>query len=131
MEWKKLGTVDVDAGLIWIGDPCYILHKSDKEPVPDLGASWSEFCERLHQREKASGVHGVAQWSHRDGDSSANGLGITVGSGWGDGTYDVYGIVNNEGRVLASLIVFDEKAAARFDLPNAYEEQDDDDDDDD
>ncbi len=25
--WEKVGVVGVDAGLLWLGDPCYILDK--------------------------------------------------------------------------------------------------------
>ena len=25
-EWEHIGEIGVDAGLCWLGDPCYILH---------------------------------------------------------------------------------------------------------
>ncbi len=29
-KWEKIGQIGVDAGLCWIGDPCYILHKEEE-----------------------------------------------------------------------------------------------------
>lgn len=45
-----VGTIDVDAGSIWIGDGCYIL-KDKGEPRPkDLGENWHDICERFFER---------------------------------------------------------------------------------
>jgi len=45
------GTVDVDAGCIWIGDPCYILDDRTEGRKKDLGADWHEFCDRIFERD--------------------------------------------------------------------------------
>jgi hypothetical protein len=42
---KQIGEIGVDAGLCWIGDPCYILHK--EHPPKAIGTSWDEFCDIL------------------------------------------------------------------------------------
>jgi hypothetical protein len=40
--YRLIGSVGVDAGLVWVGDPCYILHT----PLPtDMGTRWEEFCD--------------------------------------------------------------------------------------
>jgi hypothetical protein len=44
-EKVLVGHIGVDAGLCWVGDPCYILH-SDKLPET-IGKNWSEFCDLL------------------------------------------------------------------------------------
>ena len=44
---KQIGEIGVDAGLCWIGDPCYILHA---DPAPRaIGKDWEEFCDLLHE----------------------------------------------------------------------------------
>ncbi len=52
--WKLIGHFSVDAGLCWIGDPCYILHKDKNaekkhdQPPKDIGKDWGDFCDKLH-----------------------------------------------------------------------------------
>lgn len=43
-ETVNLGVCYVDAGLIWIGDPCYIMGDEASSRVTD----WSDFCGLLH-----------------------------------------------------------------------------------
>ena len=74
---KKIGEIGVDAGLCWIGDPCYILHQ-EKNPEA-IGNSWSEFCDKME------GMH--KQFNY---DLGHKGLGVCVSTGYGDGTYPIY-----------------------------------------
>ena len=64
--------VYVDAGLIWIGDPCYIMGNDASHRV----TRWSEFCEQLENHDKISTPLG-------------EGVGVLVDSGYGDGCYEV------------------------------------------
>ncbi len=96
LKWQKVGEIDVDAGLCWIGDPCYIMGK-DASSHPCV--SWSEFCEKLDDSPKAL----WHKWNHPSGHS---GLGVTVRTGYGDGTYPVSVKLNSEGRVLAVMVDF-------------------------
>jgi len=50
MTKKKIGEIGVDAGLCWIGDPCYIFHQN-KLPST-LGKDWPEFCNLVGQNER-------------------------------------------------------------------------------
>lgn len=99
----EVGTIGVDAGLCWIGDPCYILHrKNDEEsggPPEALGSSWSEFCDKLFAAESG----GATQWNY---DLGHPGLGVTVSTGYGDGSYPVYVRRNSEGRIAEVRVVF-------------------------
>ncbi len=70
-EWVQVGEVGVDAGMVWIGDPCYILslphlnpkEKKEKDSFPDmyepkelpkeLGDSWVEFCDKMNESGRA------------------------------------------------------------------------------
>lgn len=99
--WEKVGTIGVDAGLCWIGDPCYIIHSTDEKP--DLGKDWGEFCSRLYPPEEGHHDDGVRQWNYGLGHA---GLGVTVGTGWGDGTYDVL-VQRKHGRVMRVMVEFD------------------------
>jgi hypothetical protein len=78
-EWTLVGHIGVDAGLCWIGDPCYILHR-DKLPET-LGKNWDQFCDTLESYPLAK------SFNH---DLGHEGLGVVVSTGYGDGTYPVY-----------------------------------------
>jgi hypothetical protein len=95
--WKLVGHFAVDAGIVWIGDPCYILHS--KEPRQTLGKDWPEFCSKLGDDFPTAKVFGFVEES--------DGLGICLSTGWGDGEYPVYARIVG-GRVMQIFIDFDE-----------------------
>jgi hypothetical protein len=95
-DWKLAGTVGVDAGLLWLGDPCYcVTPDCDSHPAK----TWTEFCEHLGKIEK----DGVAQWGFVPG---GDGLGVSVSTGYGDGEYPVYVKRTRGGRVAEVRVVF-------------------------
>lgn len=53
-KWERVGTIGVDAGLCWIGDPCYVLHAD--EPPKDIGKNWHEFCDRVNSEDRTKMV---------------------------------------------------------------------------
>ena len=89
---KHLGHISVDAGLCWIGDPCYVLpNDADKNP----GHDWPEFCNTLEKLDKP-------------GEPTAHnfkGLGVCVGTGYGDGSYPVTAKIK-DGRVMSVTVKF-------------------------
>lgn len=91
---ERVGEIGVDAGLCWVGDPCYVLHPD--KPPRDIGKSWNDFCTRLFKRDK----NGGAQFNFDRGHA---GLGVAVSTGYGDGCYPVY--VEREGGRVARVIV--------------------------
>jgi hypothetical protein len=93
------GHVGVDAGLIWIGDPCYILH--DPNPSRYVGKDWPEFCEKFDEQR---GNKGLASFNYELGHE---GLGICMETAYGDGTYPVYVERDREGRIIRATIEFD------------------------
>jgi len=95
--FDQVGEIGVDAGLCWIGDPCYCVTPDANEHPAE---SWPEFCSKLDANEN----DGVMQWKYKAGHA---GLGVSVSTGHGDGCYPVYVKRNNEGRVVAVLVVFE------------------------
>jgi hypothetical protein len=100
-NWEMAGVIGVDAGLCWIGDPCYIMGKDANEhPVK----TWREFCEKLHKHEETKN-DGVMQWNYKLGHE---GLGVSIGCFGGDGTYPVYVRRDADGLILEAKVVFNE-----------------------
>lgn len=95
-DWEKAGEIGVDAGLCWIGDPCYCVTPDGNEHP---AKTWDEFCDSLQKVEE----NGVAQWNYKMGHK---GLGVSVSTGFGDGVYPVYVKRNSEGRIKEAKVVF-------------------------
>jgi len=98
-ETKLVGHIGVDAGLCWIGDPCYLESRDDqKSPFDD----WSKFCDSL----KGS-YPTMKSFNYPMGHE---GLGVCVSTGFGDGTYPVHAVVEDIGdwgkRVKSVTITF-------------------------
>lgn len=65
--------VYVDAGCIWIGDPCYIMGNDASSRVHD----WiTDFCDKLDHEQSVNKPLG-------------EGTGLCINSGYGDGRYPV------------------------------------------
>ena len=92
-KWIKVGVIGVDAGLCWIGDPCYCV-TPDAHHHP--AKSWKEFCRKLGDGE-------TKQWNYIKGHP---GLGVSVHTGYGDGEYDVYVKKQADGRIKEAKVVF-------------------------
>jgi len=118
MGWKKIGKISVDAGLVFIGDPCYL---SDKNPFQ----KWNKFVEDMGDRDTAAITH---DQKVEDTDDCA--MGIISSTGWGDGTYDVLALIE-QGRVLELRILFDTSVDDEYDAETNDEDFDDDEGDDD
>ena len=95
-QWERVGEIGVDAGLCWVGDPCYCVTPDASEHPAE---TWSDFCsqQEAHQR------NGVRQWHYRAGHP---GLGVTVQTGDGDGCYPVYVRRTFDGRIAEVKVVF-------------------------
>jgi hypothetical protein len=46
-NWKLIGHIGVDAGLCWIGDPCYILHREKGDEAKSIGKTGKNFAKIL------------------------------------------------------------------------------------
>ena len=71
MKLVQIGTVDVDAGVIMIGDPCYSL-PDDASRRSAVAKDWTLFCEALegasHSEPLGRGAAIVLRTLHGDGE---------------------------------------------------------------
>lgn len=107
-ELKLIGKIGVDSGLVWIGDPCYLLQG---ERPNSVGKDWSDFCEIIHRDEEddTSSISFNYDMGHE-------GLGVCSSTKWGDGEYSVYGIFEKgDKRKTPNGILID------FEIDNMYE----------
>jgi hypothetical protein len=79
----------VDAGCIWLGDPCYVMGDDASSRVKDFG---KEFAKN--------------KTDHNVNTPLGDGVGVCVSSGYGDGTYPVDIEINEEGRVSRVTVTF-------------------------
>lgn len=95
---KLIGEIGIDAGLCWIGDPCYILHA---HPAPKaIGKDWQAFCNILDEDQQ---YPVCKQFNY---DLGHPGLGVVVTTGYGDGLYPVYAEFNDQGRIARVSVEF-------------------------
>lgn len=87
--WEYVGTLGVDAGIMYLGDPCYILQ--DENQVPDYNELINDKCMKTVDK-KGAGVYG-------------NGTGVICSTGFGDGSYGVF-IKKYKNRVAEMKVVF-------------------------
>lgn len=90
-RWVQVGEIGVDAGLVMIGDPCYI---SDTIPEDKNPKNWDKFCDFVFDNQEA-GIVDIEK-----------GTAIVVSSGYGDGSYPVFVKRNEEGRIAEMKVVF-------------------------
>jgi len=83
---KLIGHMGVDAGMCWIGDPCYVL-PDDARHNP--GANWDEFCGAM------------LRTSHKEFPE-----GVCVTTGYGDGEYPVYADIDKNGVIHSVMVQF-------------------------
>lgn len=99
--WEHVGFIGVDAGLCWVGDPCYVLHKGPDEKPKDIGKDWNEFCDKFYEE---GADEDCRQFSY---DPGHPGLGVCVSTGYGDGSYSVYVRRDSRGRVMQVMVDFE------------------------
>jgi hypothetical protein len=95
-DWEEIGGLDVDAGIIWLGDPCYLVeapYRPDSNPFKD----WSAFCAK---------IAGMVTHQSFDHGSGNPGKGLVVSAGYGDGHYPVYIRRAPDGRVAEVRVQF-------------------------
>jgi hypothetical protein len=90
-KWHKIGEVGVDAGLMMIGDPCYV---SGDDPANAWISDWDKLCSEIWKEENQIYGQVACEIPFTRGHSGAA---VITSSGYGDGVYDVYAKFSDEG----------------------------------
>jgi hypothetical protein len=98
----QIGTVYVDSGTVFVGDPCYTATGDASNHIK----TWSEWCDRAPFGQKPYDVT----------EPAGHGLGLSIPTKYGDGAWPVFAELS-EGRVARVIIDFDPE----------YDEEDDED----
>lgn len=94
----RIGSFAVDAGLCWIGDPCYVFHKEEEDKPKSLGNDWHDFIAPIND-------HFISKSFTFD--HGAEGLGVLTKTGYGDGHYSVYAKMTDDGIIRRIIIDFE------------------------
>lgn len=100
MKQVKVGTIFVDAGVCYLGDPCYVMAKGCSSRFEE---DWNSFCKEVLFKGESPHSTGNFNFDWKPG----KGLAVIVPTGYGDGEYPVYVEVNNEGRVMSVTVRFE------------------------
>ena len=95
-NWEQVGIIGVDAGLCWIGDPCYCVTPDANEHPAQ---TWSDFCSLIEKMQCSQ------QFNYKMGHA---GLGVCIGGFGGDGSFPVFIRKNKEGQVVEAKVVFED-----------------------
>ena len=92
MSREQIGYMNVDAGLCWVGDPCYVMGDDASSRVHE----WNKFCDALNEQK---------QYDNGHCEPLGQGVGFAVSTGYGDGEYPVY-VEKEDGRVSRIIVDF-------------------------
>jgi len=103
-EWTYLGTCDVDAGLLMIGDPCYFIG-TEEDNTKQMG--WGDWISMMEDEEADFRTWRLkSQIPH---DLGHPGKGVVAGTVYGDGSYPVYGLYDKTYGRAKAMFVFTER----------------------
>lgn len=95
-----IGSFSVDSGQAMVGDPCYL----------DTWQNWNSEEENFEDHENKSGEYGYLGACHATLTNGHGVLGmgnsVVFSTGYGDGVYPVYALINEDGRVAKIVIDF-------------------------
>ncbi|WP_327292479.1 hypothetical protein [Streptomyces sp. NBC_01198] len=91
-ERVQIGSVGVDSGTVFIGDPCYTITGDASHHIK----TWSEFCDRTPWGEKPYDVT----------EPAGPGVGLSIPTFWGDGSWPVHAEIV-DGRIARVIVDFD------------------------
>jgi len=104
----EVGKVGVDAGMVMVGDPCY-LDGYGKDSTDGFNYVQEEI-ERQQKAKKFDYSYSGACAATLSEDSAGQ-LGrasaVAVSSGYGDGLYPVFATYNNDGRIVKLEVIFE------------------------
>jgi len=89
MSRIKIGSIGVDAGMCFIGDPCYTLpYDASQRTILDADGNdlWNSLIKEMGNKQHTS----MSYRTKNRFNEYAEGLGVCVTTGHGDGEYPVY-----------------------------------------
>ena len=95
----QIGTVGVNAGMLYIGDPCYVID------APLGRRAWDQFLKEIAGPEGYLESHAVVEGETATGNRFPAGLVLV--SGAGDGEYPVYAEFTADGLIARVTINFE------------------------
>jgi hypothetical protein len=101
MKRQKIGEVGVDAGMIYVGDPCYI-GKTDLGRTDDK--AWEDFLTGIAGSKGYLESHATVVGALPNG--SPFDAGVVVVSGHGDGVYPVFAEFASDGSIARITVEF-------------------------
>lgn len=91
LHWELIGSIAIDSGTVWLGDPCYVIgHDAAFAPQ-----TWQAFCDCIPS------AHDEQGYSEPLGET----IGVATHTGYGDGMYPVY-VRKIDGRIASVRIDF-------------------------
>lgn len=101
---KFIGTCGVDAGMLMLVDPCYVLGKDAVAYTDD----WGQFLEAsgMHTAEGQWPEHGIVPINRPETPGHGRAVGVVVHTGDGDGEYPVMAHFDEDGRIRKVVITF-------------------------
>lgn len=104
---KQIGVAVVDSGLLWVGDPSYVIKDKGEPRAADLGKNWGEFCDRLFFRNRNNRIPFAQFHFAKCGPTEgAPGLGVVIGTTRENGVYPVYAEFSKTGKIMEVKIRF-------------------------
>ncbi len=117
--FQLIGSIDVDAGLVAIGDPCYTTGRDASSVVEN----WHEYLDLLNK----VGMFRSTEEKEWGQPYEHKGASLVMSTLHGDGTYPVYAEVDGvSGRVMRFMVDFDpreeEEDETDWDVYDGYAE---------
>ena len=126
MILKKIGSVGVDSGQVFITDPCYIKHTEqgngqwNVEKVENENGEINWISQNDPTLDNKQNFYTKVCEANKNGFAEVE-LGVVTSTTHGDGEYSVMGIFDEEDDIMLGLFIdFDGRIDAKFD----YEDKD-------
>jgi hypothetical protein len=94
----QIGTVGVDAGMLYLGDPCYVID------APLGRRAWDQFLAEIAGPEGYLESHAIVEGETATGNRFP--AGVVFCSGAGDGEYPVYAEIGEDGLIARVTVDF-------------------------
>jgi hypothetical protein len=99
-----VGSFSVDSGQAMVGDPCYL---DDWEP---WASNSTEPFDKHVEKAGQYGYLGACGVTLKEGYGTlGTGSAVVFTTGYGDGVYPVYADINEDGRIVKVVIVFEDE----------------------